>query len=160
EPVDIAVIADSTSTTGDVARHIAAADPARSILIDPNAQLTLAVAPPTGEGLEPLQPDIPIGEAPIGSGFAAAVRPVDNDRVPAAHDRKVVAILRVVDGPLKGQSFPLAQGYSFIGRVGPNDVVLPDGMVSKKHARLEVSTSLALVDLNSTNGVYVDGEQA
>ncbi len=160
EPVDIAVIADSTATTGDVARHIAAADPARSILIDPNAQLTLAVAPPTGEGLEPLQPDIPIGEAPIGSGFAAAVRPVDNDRVPAAHDRKVVAILRVVDGPLKGQSFPLAQGYSFIGRIGPNDVVLPDGMVSKKHARLEVSTSLELVDLNSTNGVYVDGEQA
>src|SRR5690606_25418789 len=104
--------------------------------------LTLAVAPPTGERLEPLQPDIPIGEAPIGSGFAAAVRPVERDAAGSAQDRRVVAILRAIDGPLKGQSFPLTRGYSFIGRTEPNDVVLPDGMVSKKHARLEVSTSL------------------
>ncbi|WP_417509072.1 FtsK/SpoIIIE domain-containing protein [Microbacterium sp.] len=159
DPVDIAVVADSTATTGDVARHIAAADPARSIFVDPNDDLTLAVAPPTGEHLELLQPDIPIGEAPIGSGFAAAVRPVKRDQGQSAEDRKVVAFLRAIDGPLKGQVFPVAQGYSFIGRVGPNDVVLPDAMVSKKHARLEVSTSLELVDLNSTNGVYVDGEQ-
>src|SRR5690606_8712753 len=127
DPVDIAVTADSTATTGDVARHIAAADPARSLLIDPNAELTLAVAPPTGERLEPLQPDIPIGEAPIGSGFAAAVRPVENDQARSAEESKVVALLRAVDGPLKGEVFPLTRGYSFIGRVAPNDVVLPDG---------------------------------
>lgn len=159
DPVDIAVVADSTATTGDVARHIAAADPDRSILIDQNAALTLAVAPPTGEHLEPLPPDIPIGEAAIGSGFAAAVRPAETEQERPAAERRTVAILRAVDGPLKGQSFPLSQGYSFIGRIAPNDVVLPDGMVSKKHARLEVSTSLELVDLNSTNGVHVDGEQ-
>lgn len=158
DPVDIAVVADSTATTGDVARHIAAADPAKSILVDLNGPLTLAVAPPTGERLEPLLPDIPIGEAPIGSGFAAAVRPAESGPPRSADDRKVVAIVRAIDGPLKGQAFPIAQGYSFIGRVAPNDVVLADGMVSKKHARLEVSTSLELVDLNSTNGVLIDGE--
>jgi len=159
DPVDIAVVADSTATTGDVARHIAAADPDRSALIDTNEALTLAVAPATGEQLEALLPDIPIGEAPIGSGFAAAVRPVKNEQELAVRDRKVVAIVRAIDGPLKGQAFPVAKGYAFIGRVAPNDVVLPDAMVSKKHARLEVSTSLELVDLNSTNGVLVDGEQ-
>ncbi|WP_144794576.1 FtsK/SpoIIIE domain-containing protein [Microbacterium paludicola] len=159
DTVDIAVIADSTATTADVARHIAAADPSRSILVDPSGPLTLAVAPPTGERLEPLLPDIPISEAPIGSGFAAAVRPVDGALQRPAADGKVVAIVRAIAGPLKGQSFPVGPGYSFIGRTAPNDVVLADGMVSKKHARLEVSTSLELVDLNSTNGIHVDGEQ-
>ncbi|MER7608191.1 hypothetical protein, partial [Nocardioides sp. NPDC127503] len=72
-PADVIVTADSTATAGDVARHIADADPARSVIAGEQDILTLAVAPPTADRMEPLEPDVPIGDAPIGSGFAAAV---------------------------------------------------------------------------------------
>ncbi|MGI6878952.1 FtsK/SpoIIIE domain-containing protein [Microbacterium sp. gxy059] len=158
DPVDIVVTADSTATAGDVARYIAEADPDRTIDADPDDVLTLAVAPPTADRLEPLQPDAPMGEAPIGSGFAAAVHNLGPDHSRAVDGRQIVAVLRAVDGPLKGQDFPVPRGHSFIGRQGANDVVLRDGMVSKRHARLEVSSFIELVDLNSANGVLVDGE--
>ncbi|WP_110589961.1 FtsK/SpoIIIE domain-containing protein [Microbacterium suaedae] len=159
DPVDIVVTADSTATAGDVARHIAEADPARSVTAGPDDTLTLAVSPPTGERLEPLQPDVPMGEAPIGSGFAAAVHNLGPNHTRAVDGRRVVAVLRAIDGPLKGQDFPVARGQSSIGRSAANDIVLPEGMVSKRHARLEVSGFIELVDLNSANGVLVDGEQ-
>ena len=72
-PADIVVTTDSTATAGDVARHIAEADPDRTIVAGDDDVLTLAVAAPTADRMEPLEPNAPIGEAPIGSGFAAAV---------------------------------------------------------------------------------------
>ncbi|MTE24449.1 FtsK/SpoIIIE domain-containing protein [Microbacterium sp. ZXX196] len=157
DPVDIVVTADSTATAGDVARHIAEADPARTVAAGPDDTLTLAVAPPTADRLEPLQPDVPMGEAPIGSGFAAAIHNLGPHHARAVDGRQVVAVLRAIDGPLQGQDFPVPYGHSFIGRGGSNDVTLPDPMVSARHARLEVSSFIEVVDLNSANGVVVDG---
>ncbi|MFC7403977.1 FtsK/SpoIIIE domain-containing protein [Georgenia alba] len=158
-PADIVVRADSTATAADVARYIAAGDPARTVKARPEDVLTLAVAPPTAERLEPLPPDVPIGEAPIGSGFAAAVHNLGPQSAePAAvGSRDVVGVLRAVEGPLRGQEFPLTKGHASIGRDPRNDIVLADPMVSKRHARIEVSGPVELVDLNSANGVLVDG---
>ncbi|MER7797329.1 FtsK/SpoIIIE domain-containing protein [Microbacterium sp. NPDC096154] len=160
EPVDVVVTADSTATASDVARQIAAADPARTVLADASDVLTLAVASPTAERFEPLQPDVPIGEAPIGSGFAAAVMNLGPTPMFAAASggRSAAGVLRAVDGPLAGQEFPLVSGHVFIGRDAGNDIRLADPMVSKRHARLEVGHYIELVDLNSANGVIVDGE--
>jgi S-DNA-T family DNA segregation ATPase FtsK/SpoIIIE len=159
DPVDIVVTADSTATAGDVARYIADADPARTITAGDADVLTLAVAPPTGERLEPLQPDVPIGEAPIGSGFAASIVNLGPHHVPAlpASARDAIGVLRAIDGPLAGQEFRVSAGHVFLGRDAGNDVVLADGMVSKRHARLELGHHAELVDLNSANGVLVDG---
>ncbi|MFT4262990.1 MAG: FtsK/SpoIIIE domain-containing protein [Nocardioides sp.] len=160
DPTDVIVTADSTATVHDVARHIAECDPVRSVVAGPDDILTLAVAPPAAERLEPLSSTMPIGEAPVGSGFMAAVVNL-GPRVQDAPESQaeVVGALVATDGPMRGQEFPLRLGHSTIGRVDGNDIVLVDGMVSKSHARIEVGTTVELVDLNSANGVSVDGVQ-
>ncbi|MEV7633115.1 FtsK/SpoIIIE domain-containing protein [Microbacterium sp. NPDC089318] len=159
DPVDIVVTTDSTATAGDVARHIAEADPTRSVPVGEGDVLTLAVAPPTGERLVALQPDVPIGEAAIGSGFAASILNYGSGHITSAQ-RAVVGVLRATGGTLAGQEFPITAGQVSIGRDAGNDVVLADAMVSKRHARLEVGTQIEVIDLNSANGVLVDGVAA
>lgn len=156
DPVDIVITADSTATAGDVARHVALADPTRSTAVAEGDVLTLAVAPPTADRLVPLQPDVPIGEAPIGSGFAASIVNYGPDYA-FGGQREIVGVLVATAGALAGQEFPIAAGHVFIGREAGNDVVLTDPMVSKRHARLEVGSHIEVVDLNSANGVLVDG---
>ncbi len=47
-----------------------------------------------------------------------------------------------------------------IGRVQGNDIVLPKGNVSKRHARIVLKDGkFIIVDLKSTNGTYVNGRQ-
>lgn len=159
EPTDIVVTTDSTATAGDVARHLAETDPAHTILAAEQDVLTLAVAPPTADRFAPLEPDVPMGEAAVGSGFAASVVNLGPQRAmtSAAASRNAVGVLRAVDGPLRGQEFPLTMGHISIGRNQDNDIVLADQMVSKQHARIEVGGYIELVDLNSANGVLIDG---
>lgn len=156
DPVDIVITTDSTATAGDVARYVAEADPTRSTPVAEGDIVTLAVAPPTGERLVPLQPDVPIGEASIGSGFAASILNYGPNYA-GAGQREIVGVLRATAGALAGQEFPIAAGHVVIGREASNDVVLADPMVSKRHARLEIGTQIEVVDLNSANGVLVDG---
>ena len=94
EPVDVVITADSTATAGDVARHIALSDPTRTSVVAEGDVLTLAVAPPTAERLVALEPDVPIGEAPIGSGFAASILNYGPNYSPTGR-RGVVGVLRV-----------------------------------------------------------------
>lgn len=111
DPVDIVVTADSTATAADVARYIAESDPARSTPFAEGDVLTLAVAPPTGTRMEPLHPDATMGDAPIGSGFAASI--VNYGAGFVAGDRgEVVGVLRATAGPLAGQEFPSLRGTS------------------------------------------------
>lgn len=160
DPVDVTITVDSTATAHDVARHLIEVDPAQGIQVAPDDLLTLAVAAPGADRLAPLEAGIPIGEAPIGSGFMASVVNLG----PAASQGRrrggdAVAVLRIVDGPLQGQEFPLRAGLLTIGRSSDSDIVLLDGMVSKRHARIDVGSAIELVDLNSANGVLVDGVQ-
>ncbi len=47
-----------------------------------------------------------------------------------------------------------------IGRAPENDITISDHRISRKHAKLEISSGVCtLVDLNSTNGTYVNGSQ-
>ncbi|WP_309066653.1 FtsK/SpoIIIE domain-containing protein [Microbacterium sp.] len=156
DAVDIVITTDSTATAGDVARHIAEADPTRATPVADGDVVTLAVAPPTGDRLVPIQPDVPIGEAPIGSGFAASIVNYGPGYSFAGRG-ETVGVLRATSGVLAGQEFPITAGHAFLGRDAGNDVVLADPMVSKRHARLEVGTHIEVVDLNSANGVLVDG---
>ncbi|GAB3618683.1 FtsK/SpoIIIE domain-containing protein [Okibacterium endophyticum] len=156
---DILVMTDSTATVADVARQIATTDPMRSIPAARSATLTLSVAPPTSDRLETLSPDLLVGDAPIGSGFLAEVVDVGSSRAAAGAVRaRPSAVLTVVSGPSAGQEFPLPIGHFLIGRDERNDVTLADPLVSKRHARVEVAgTFVEIVDLNSANGILVDG---
>lgn len=155
-PVDIAVTADSTATVADIARAIAATDPS-SVHRDrmSQASLTLAVAPPTSADPVVLEPDLLIGDAPIGSGFNVAV--VVHAPVPAAASGVAAAVIRILSGPEAGREVALRRGNSTIGRTAGVDVVLADPLVSKRHARVEIDQAIELVDLNSANGLIVDG---
>lgn len=161
EATDVVITADSTATVEDVARQIALADPARSIPFADGDTLSLAVAPPTEQQLVQLQPDALIAEAPIGSGFHTQVVNLGADARrrggPAGSALEAIAVLRVIGGPLAGQEFQLGRGHASIGRDAANDIVLADPLVSKRHARIEVGTHIEVVDLNSANGVVVDG---
>ena len=160
--VDIIVTADSTATVQDIARSIAETDPLTSHLARPGEHLlTLSVAPPTSTDLVPLHPDVLIGEAPLGSGFQASVLSLGTSKaLRSAQDLEaspVAAVVRIHSGPDAGKDFHVPQGHSTIGRGADADIMLNDPLVSKRHARLEVSGGLELVDLNSANGVVVDG---
>jgi len=66
----------------------------------------------------------------------------------------------VKGGALKGQRFQIRTPVVNIGRADYNDIVLPDGAVSSAHAKLQRREGVwVLVDLDSTNGTFVDGER-
>jgi signal transduction histidine kinase/pSer/pThr/pTyr-binding forkhead associated (FHA) protein len=65
--------------------------------------------------------------------------------------------LQIIQGPEKGQSFALAEGENIIGRKG-RGVVVSDGTVSRRHARLALANDHWLLsDLGSANGTYLNG---
>jgi len=63
-------------------------------------------------------------------------------------------------GALKGQRFGVKTPVVNIGRADYNDLVLPDESVSTTHAKLQRREGVwILVDLDSTNGTFIDGDQ-
>ncbi|WP_405373035.1 MULTISPECIES: FtsK/SpoIIIE domain-containing protein [unclassified Microbacterium] len=156
---DIVVTSDTTATVHDVARRIVETDPAREILAGPDDVLTMTVAPPTSSDHVLLDPSMLISDAPVGSGFVATVVNLGPGYTP---DRTgggpAAAVLHVVGGPLAGREIPLPRGHFTIGRSAGSDIVLDEPLVSKRHARIEVGVGgVELVDLNSANGIVVDG---
>jgi pSer/pThr/pTyr-binding forkhead associated (FHA) protein len=65
----------------------------------------------------------------------------------------------VRSGALKGQRLPVRSPVANIGRADYNDVAIADESVSTSHAKLQRREGVwVLVDLESTNGTWVDGE--
>lgn len=161
EPVDILVTADSTATVEDVARSIVETDPFTRVAPDPQQKLTLQVRPPDSPRFVTLEASIPIGDAAIGSGFDAAVvvaPPHPTGSASTLDPQTAAAILRVESGSDAGREVRLPLGTSTIGRDVANAVVVADPLISKQHARIEISpTAIDVVDLNSANGILVDG---
>ncbi|QLY32638.1 BTAD domain-containing putative transcriptional regulator [Nocardia huaxiensis] len=57
-----------------------------------------------------------------------------------------------------GNVYPLVGTVTRIGRLSDNDIALPDGRVSRHHAIIaDNELTYVLKDLNSSNGVFVDG---
>ena len=63
-------------------------------------------------------------------------------------------------GALIGQRLQVKTPVANIGRADYNDLVIPDPSVSTSHAKLQRREGVwVLVDLESTNGSFVDGER-
>src|SRR6267378_6624705 len=72
----------------------------------------------------------------------------------------VLGNLLVRSGALKGQRLVVKTPVANIGRADYNDLVIPDESVSTTHAKLQRREGVwVLVDLDSTNGTFVDGER-
>jgi pSer/pThr/pTyr-binding forkhead associated (FHA) protein len=71
-----------------------------------------------------------------------------------------LASFLVRGGALKGQRLGVKTPVVNIGRADYNDLVLPDESVSTTHAKLQRREGVwILVDLDSTNGTFIDGDQ-
>lgn len=80
----------------------------------------------------------------------------DADDGPDVPDR--VHCLTQVEGPDAGRRIVVEPQGLTIGRSEPAEVVLADPQISRSHCRLELrGARLFVVDLNSTNGTFVQG---
>lgn len=66
--------------------------------------------------------------------------------------------LRVLNGPQAGQLFNLKSGRNLLGRASTNDIKLMAQGISKEHCEIYLNKDkILVVDLNSSNGTYVNG---
>lgn len=75
--------------------------------------------------------------------------------------RKGPAFLTVISGEMVGTVYELPLGQTLIGRSEVAQVRLPDDGVSRRHAKIvrEADGSAKIVDLESTNGTYINGRR-
>ncbi len=76
--------------------------------------------------------------------------------------KRVNAYLIVVSGKTSvGKMFKLDRNEMVIGRAAECDIMLDDEGVSRKHAKISVRAdgTIQLLDLNSTNGTFSNGEK-
>jgi len=113
---------------------------------------------------QPAASPAPPGNPPPGPAASApsAVPPVAPTKG-SPESRPSGAVLGsflVRSGALKGQRLIVKTPVVNIGRADYNDLVFPDESVSTTHAKLQRREGVwVLVDLDSTNGTFVDEEQ-
>src|SRR5438874_9692704 len=141
------------------------------------APATAAPPPPPGPAVSPPQATPPTpspGTQPAGGSGQAAPPTGAGDRLrhtvhgleayvppsPRAAAGGSLASFLVRSGGLAGQRLSVKTPVVNIGRADYNDLVVPDPSVSTSHAKLQRREGVwVLVDLDSTNGTFVDGEQ-
>ncbi|MCB9728355.1 MAG: FHA domain-containing protein [Deltaproteobacteria bacterium] len=74
--------------------------------------------------------------------------------------KECVGWVVALNGPLKGQDFRLVTGKNVMGTAADCDIVLTDQYMSARHAVLRHEEGVfVLVDLDSTNGSFVNGDR-
>jgi pSer/pThr/pTyr-binding forkhead associated (FHA) protein len=94
-------------------------------------------------------------------GPRAAPMPMDAEDNGATRMRAAVPkfILRGVSGPVFGKVYPVA-GPTVIGRAPECDIAVTVDEISRRHVQLKPTTDgLAVEDLGSANGTYVNGQR-
>ena len=110
------------------------------------APLTASSPPPAASGVSPEQ----LKHTMHGMEAAAPARPAG----------AAFASFLVRSGGLMGRRLPVKTPVVNLGRADYNDIVLPDPSVSTSHAKLQRREGVwVLVDLDSTNGTFVEGER-
>jgi pSer/pThr/pTyr-binding forkhead associated (FHA) protein len=118
----------------------------------PNPNLGPAASKP------PAVPPSPTPAPPVGAG--ERLKQTMHGPPPGGGGASVLANLLVRSGGLKGQRLIVKTPVANIGRADYNDLVIPDESVSTTHAKLQRREGVwVLVDLDSTNGTFVDGDR-
>lgn len=107
-------------------------------------------------GVLTVAPETPVAESGIQSGMRVSVVPAHSGHS-AAQGAASAVVLRVVEGPGARREFSLPFGSSMVGRDRDCSIRLDDPTVSKRHARINAGETLEVIDLNSANGVAIDG---
>lgn len=158
---DVIITADASASVGDVALAIASVDPNQlaSGVAKSQDAVTLSVVNVADGGKRALDSETPLAEATLASGATISIDSLAASRAAMPQASAPVATLVVAEGPDAGTEFVLAIGTKFLGRdAAQADLVLNDPLVSKRHARVDTTAqSVRIVDLNSANGLEVDG---
>jgi hypothetical protein len=149
-------------------------------IVRPRAiEMQSAVAVPLPQRQPPTAPVVPVadpessrprrgtapGPVPVPSAVPVPVpSPPSMERTVAAaqismQKRYVVGWLVGLNGPSRGESFPVRMGRNIIGRDRRSDIVVNDDQASSHHADLVFRPEekrFILMDHNSTNGTYVN----
>ncbi len=158
-PVDLVVTADATATVADVTAALVSGDPLRALGAAPAG--TLRVTDPYGAAAGPrtLDPAATMGDAALLSGSTIeVVAGSDGAHLRDGAHGAPVARVRILSGPEAGSEYAVAAGSTVVGRDRDVDIRVTDPMVSKRHARINVGEAIEIIDLNSANGVIVDGD--
>jgi diguanylate cyclase (GGDEF)-like protein len=82
-------------------------------------------------------------------------------KVPAqVRPSRTTFALHVVKGPRAGEIFIVDRSHAVLGRGGDADLRIPDPSLSRVHARFDrEGDTLALTDIDSRNGTFVEGKR-
>ena len=152
---DLVATVDATTTVGQLAEYLVVADPARAGAPAPDGpgQFTLSLV---DEDFRALDHRATIAEGGLRSGVHVAVTRARDGYSDGA---RAVATAVVTAGPDAGREVPLAPGTAYIGRGRGCEVRVADASVSRRHAKLLVTDVAEVVDLGSSNGVVIGGDQ-
>ena len=162
--VDLTVTAEPSTPIVDVAREIYNTDPTRATApLGPKDRISLRLhSVPDAQGRSTsriLDYATPLADSAVAGGAFVSLAGASEAAVQHGSKRQTAATLTVLRGPDEGKEFEIGLGSSTIGRDASNDVVLTDPLVSKSHARLNISDVAEVIDLGSANGTRVNGEQ-
>jgi S-DNA-T family DNA segregation ATPase FtsK/SpoIIIE len=150
-PRDLLITADAAATVGDVANYLRHADPQRrGVGVEEDFTISLRK-----ESQRLLDPRTPLGDSPLRSGAAISLLPAS--RQFTSNERTAVAVATILEGPGAGREIPLASGTNIVGRDRTCEVRLEDPLVSRQHARLNVTDHIKIMDLGSANGIELNG---
>ncbi len=153
---DLVATVDGTTTVGQLADFLVRADPSRSAVPGGSDSLGDFTFSHVDEDFRAVDPRSTLAESGIRSGAHLAV----TRRTGGYADRgSAVATAVVVAGPDEGREYPLSAGTAYIGRGRGCEIRVSDPQVSRRHARLLVTDILEVIDLGSSNGIDVQGQQ-
>ena len=153
-PKDVEVTVDATATIGDIARRLASSDLENSDLAE---ELTLRVHIPGQLQTRLLNPLLSVHDSALRSGSTVEVAHAGAPRSSDQGDGHPVALLSVIEGPDAGAEFTLLPGVNHVGRNPAAHISLHDEQVSRRHASITVADTVVVTDLNSANGLEVNG---
>lgn len=160
---DLTLSCDITATVGDAARALiragASGDPRlERLALHRLAPVTLRGRPGGDARMLLLDPCAPLGSSGLQSGWVIEPVPEFGPRSDGRRLIEAAGFVEVLSGRQAGAQFSLIRGSNLIGRDPGARVHLGDVSVSRRHAVVDVSERIVVRDLDSANGLVVDGE--
>jgi DNA segregation ATPase FtsK/SpoIIIE, S-DNA-T family len=147
---DLVAECEALTTVGQLATHLAHADPEH-----PRADHAAATLLLDGPQPQLLDPQAFVVESALRSGATVSLAAASKTFQAAGGEQNAAARLTVVAGPDRGREFFLPAGSAVVGREPGCEVQLADVMVSRRHARLNIGDTVEIIDQGSANGITV-----
>ena len=162
--MDVLLTADVTATIGEIARKIVLGhpddSPLRAIARGNLQPLALRAWYPNNPASYVLDPLATLSDAGLQSGCTVEVIALTGIQPGDIPLYRREATGWIAAGPQAGSEFDLVEGKNYIGRGRGCRIQLQDPTVSRRHAAVDIGAAMTVTDLNSANGVLVDGVKA